>query len=152
MPVKKSISARHQRTRQDHAQETAEDYAEAVDDLVRTLGRCRVTDLAKRFAVSHVTALRTVARLQRDGLVTTEPYGPIELTEQGLAMASAARDRHRVVYAFLIAIGVPEAVAAIDSEGIEHHCSQQTLERMQSFLSSGNRVGPADSSPSPHQS
>jgi len=119
----------HRRTRSDHATETAEDYAEAVADILEEKGTCRVTDLAKRFAVSHVTVHRIVRRLQDEGLVVTEPYQPILLTPKGKRLAAKCRDRQ-------LAIGVDEATAAIDAEGIEHHVSSKTLERFRKFADS----------------
>ena len=124
----------HKRTRDDHATELAEDYVEAIADLVDGEGACRLVDLAAHFGVSHVTANRTVARLQRDGLVMTEPYAPIELTVEGSRLAKASRRRHEIVYRFLLALGVTEKTAAADSKGIEHHVSPETLRKMQQFL------------------
>ena len=118
----------HRRTRNDHAQETAEDYVEAIDELQSGQGRCRVVDLARRFDVTHVTVTKVVARLKREGLVTSEPYGPLELTAAGRQLAAKSRRTHEIVYQFLRAIGVSEQTAAIDTEGIEHHVSRQTLE------------------------
>jgi DtxR family transcriptional regulator, manganese transport regulator len=122
------FSDRHRRTRSDHAQETAEDYVEAIDQLHAEQGRCRVVDLARRFDVSHVTVTKVIARLKREGLVTSQPYGPLELTEAGRQLAAKSRRTHEIVFQFLRAIGVGEQTAAIDTEGIEHHVSRQTLE------------------------
>ena len=128
MSQSRAFSDRHRRTRNDHAQETAEDYVEAIDELRGELGRCRVVDLARRFDVSHVTVTKVITRLKREGLVTSEPYGPVELTDSGRQLAAKSRRRHEVVYQFLRAIGVGEQTAAIDTEGIEHHVSRQTLD------------------------
>lgn len=128
----------HQRTRLDHASETAEDYVEAIAEVVARSGSCRVKDLAERFGVSHVTVVRTVGRLEDSGLVSTEPYKPIELTATGKRLAKACRERHEVVYRFLLAIGVPEKVAAVDSEGLEHHVSKATLDRFRAIADSSN--------------
>ncbi len=125
----------HSRIRSDHATEVAEDYVEAIAEIAATAGSCRAVDLAKLFAVSHVTVNRTVGRLVRDGFVATEPYGPIELTAKGKRLARQSRERHEVVLQFLISIGVSEATAATDSEGIEHHVSAETLKAMRTFLS-----------------
>lgn len=127
----------HERTRRDHSTETAEDYVEAVAELIARHGTCRVIDLAERFGVSHVTVIRVVQRLERDGLVATEPYKPIELTAKGRRLAKHCRERHEIVYRFLLAIGVDPATAAIDSEGIEHHVSPETLERLREITESG---------------
>lgn len=122
------------RTRNDHAQETAEDYVEAVADLLDEKGVCRSSDLAKKFAVSHVTVHRIVTRLHQEGWLETEPYRPIELTAKGKRLAKKSRRRHEVVYNFLVAIGVEAEVAAIDTEGIEHHVSGQTLDRFEQAM------------------
>lgn len=126
----KLIANPHRRTRTDHATETAEDYVEAVDDLLAQAGQCRVSDLAKKFAVSHVTVHRIVNRLQSEGYLETEPYRPITLTKKGKKLAESSRHRHEIVLNFLIAIGVDKKTANIDAEGIEHHVSPQTLDKL----------------------
>ena len=95
---------------------------------------CRLVDLAEHFGVSHVTANRTVARLQKEGLLSTEPYQPIELTAKGKRLASKCRERHEIVYQFLVSIGIDSKTAAIDAEGIEHHVSPKTLKRFQELV------------------
>lgn len=127
-------SERHRRTRNDHATETAEDYVEAIAEFESQAGSCRLVDLAKRFGVSHVTANRIVARLERDGLVQTAPYKPIQLTPKGKKLATRCRKRHETVLQFLLCIGVDKATAEIDAEGIEHHVSSTTLERFQRLI------------------
>lgn len=124
----------HSRIRQDHASETAEDYVEAIARLIDEQGRCRVVDLATRFGISHVTVTKTVARLAKEGLVITQPYGPLTLTETGARMAAESQKRHEIVYEFLLAIGVSVATAADDAEGIEHHVSAETLKCFRKYL------------------
>lgn len=126
----------HQRTRDDHATEIAEDYVEAVAEIIANLGQCRVKDLAERFRVSHVTASRTVGRLQKTGLVITARHAPIELTVEGTELAKRCQHRHEIVYRFLLALRISPTTAAVDTEGIEHHVSEETLQRMEEFLSS----------------
>jgi DtxR family manganese transport transcriptional regulator len=130
-----SSSESHRRTRLDHAAETAEDYVEAVADILDRRETCRVTDLAERFAVSHVTVHRIVERLKNEGLIAAEPYKPVTLTPNGRRLAAKCRKRHEIVYRFLLAIGVNEQTAAIDAEGIEHHVSPTTLQRFAAFAS-----------------
>lgn len=132
---------RHRRIRSDHATELAEDYVEAIAEILSQQGTCRGTDLAQRFGVSHVTVNRAVGRLKRDGYVQTEPYAPVTLTAKGRKMAREAAERHEVVLKFLLALGVSPEVAVVDSEGIEHHCSRETLQQMQMFTSKGHSTG-----------
>lgn len=63
-----------------------------------------------------------------------EPYRSIFLTEEGKSLAEHARERHDLVLRFLLALGVPQEVADVDAEGIEHHVSAQTLDAMRRFV------------------
>lgn len=134
MKSTRSRQNQHSRTRSDHATELAEDYVEAIAEIIEQNGTCRAVDLVKQFQVSHVTVNRTIGRLQRDGYVHSDPYGPIELTDEGRRLAKASHERHQIVFEFLKALGVSDAVAASDSEGIEHHVSPATLKAMQNFV------------------
>ena len=117
-------------TRAAHADEIAEDYVEAIADVIRESGECRVRDLAPMMGVSHVTVVRTIKRLVEQGLVETERSRPIRLTPRGKLLAQRSRHRHQVVLGFLLAIGVPSRQAQIDAEGIEHHASDATIRAM----------------------
>lgn len=116
-----------QHTRREHALETAEDYVEAIADLSASQGEARVVDLARRLGVTHVTVNRTLARLQREGYVSVQPYRAIFLTDSGRTLAAECHHRHGIVVAFLRSLGIPEKAAEIDAEGIEHHVSPATL-------------------------
>ncbi|MCH2137157.1 MAG: manganese-binding transcriptional regulator MntR [Phycisphaerales bacterium] len=122
------------KTRSDHATETAEDYVEAIAEILFRQPQCRVKDLARFMEVSHVTVTRTLQRLTAEGLVDKAPYGPCVLTESGRRMARHSRQRHEIVLAFLRSIGVPEAEAMQDAEGMEHHVGRATLAAMQRHL------------------
>ncbi len=98
-----------------------------IAELIDKTGEARLTDLARGLSVTHVTANRTIKRLQRKGLVTSQPYRSIFLTTDGRSLAKESRDRHETVVRFLMALGVPAAVAESDAEGIEHHVSRETL-------------------------
>lgn len=123
----------HRKTRQARSEEIGQDYVEVIDELIRGTGEARVVDIARAFGVTHVTVNRTVARLQKQGLVTAQRYRSIFLTEAGQKLAAKMRRRHRVVLKFLLALGIDEGVAVIDAEGIEHHVSEQTLRAFELF-------------------
>ncbi|MFO0916066.1 MAG: manganese-binding transcriptional regulator MntR [Pirellulales bacterium] len=131
--------APQRRTRSDHANETAEDYVEAIAAVIADTGTCRVADLARWFGVSHVTVTKIVQRLQAEGLVETAPYRPLKLTTKGTRLAAKSRRRHEIVYQFLLALGLDERTAAVDAEGIEHHVSPATLETFAKFLAENPR-------------
>jgi DtxR family manganese transport transcriptional regulator len=126
-------------TRREHASELAEDYVEAIADLVAETGEARVVDLSKRLGVTHVTVNRSIIRLQKAGLVTARPYRAIFLTDRGRDLAAACKSRHKTVVEFLCALGIPERVAERDAEGIEHHVSLETLAAFRSELRNHRR-------------
>ena len=126
-------------TRREHANEIAEDYVEAIADLVTETGEARVVDLARRLGVTHVTVIRTIARLQKAGFVTAKPYRAIFLTEKGSALAATCKIRHETVVAFLRSLGIHENVAELDAEGIEHHVSPETLAAFRTALRNHRR-------------
>jgi len=122
------------KVRADHASETAQDYVEAVSDIVHRHGVCRVKHLVEHMGVSHVTVSRIISRLQDEQFVETEHHRPIRLTAKGERLAAASRRRHEIVLQFLLALGVPESEAGSDAEGIEHHVGSATLQSMEQFL------------------
>ena len=122
------------RSRRDRAVEIAQDYVEAIADLTLSQGEARVTDLARRLGVTHVTVNRTLARLQRAGHVSTKPYRAIFLTDAGRKLAEECKRRHETVVAFLRSLGISEKAAELDAEGIEHHVSPETLAAFERLL------------------
>ncbi|RYG48853.1 manganese-binding transcriptional regulator MntR [bacterium] len=129
-----ATAARFQRTREDHARELAEDYVEMVRALIAETGEARAVDMAERLGVSPVTVGKTLKRLQKEGLVTFQPYRSIFLTEEGQILAETSEARHLVVRDVLLKLGVDPEIAETDAEGIEHHVSKETLQAFARFL------------------
>ncbi len=127
--------------RQAHLMESTEDYVELIDDLISTRGEARLVEIAERLGISQPSASKTIARLQREGYVTSEPYRSIFLTPRGKSLADTARERHDLVYRFLLCIGVSEETAKIDSEGVEHHVSKETLDKFRLIIAERDVAG-----------
>lgn len=125
---------RFARAREAQAVALLEDYVEMIGDLIAELGEARVADIAERMGVAQPTATKAVARLKREGLATSRPYRGVFLTEEGAELADRVRARHRTVVELLVAVGVPEEVAELDAEGIEHHVSDEALAAFEVFL------------------
>lgn len=134
LPSEQAQARRFAKARRAQSQAILEDYAELISDLIAASGEARATDIARRLGVSHATAIKTLARLKREGLATSKPYRGVFLTEAGEAVAARARARHRLVVDLLVRVGVPAAQAELDAEGIEHHVSDAALEAFARFL------------------
>jgi DtxR family manganese transport transcriptional regulator len=117
----------HQQEREDHRLALVHDYVQVIADLIDEEGEARIVDIAARFGVSHVTALKNVERLQREDLAETKPRRAVFLTDAGWELVKRLRHRYDVVVQFLMSLGIPEDVAHADAEGIEHHVSDETL-------------------------
>jgi len=104
-----------------------EDYVELISDLLSEGQEARQVDIAGRLGVSQPTVAKMLARLATEGYVTQKPYRGVFLTPAGQEMADKARHRHRIVEAFLLALGVSEENARVDSEGVEHYVGSETL-------------------------
>lgn len=128
-------SARHhQRVRKQHQRELVQDYVEAIFSMSQEAAAVRVVDLQAVFGVSHVTVIRTLGRLEERGYLRRPQRGQIELTASGREVAKQSYERHQLVTSFLLKLGVSEASAAADAEGIEHHLGTETLEAMRRFV------------------
>lgn len=127
-------AARFEKLREEHQTETAEDYVELIADLIDFQGEARVVDLAERFGVSHATVNKIITRLKKEGLVNSQPYRSLFLTDEGRELAEQCRARHELVVNFLKALGISDETADLDAEGIEHHVSKETLDAFKTFI------------------
>jgi DtxR family transcriptional regulator, manganese transport regulator len=140
LPAEPIQARRFRKTRSAQSAALHEDYVELIADLLATSGEARPTDVARRLGVSHVTAIKTISRLKREGLATGRPYRGIFLTDEGRKLAMRVRARHRLVVDVLLAMGVPAEAAEADAEGVEHYVSETTLKAFAEFLRTHTRV------------
>ena len=134
LPAEPTQALRFGKARSERSTALLEDYVELIADLLASNGEARTVDIARRLGVTHTTAVKSLARLKREGLATSRPYRGIFLTESGRILADRVRARHRLVVDLLMAVGVPREAAESDAEGMEHHASEATLEAFGRFL------------------
>ncbi|GBR04851.1 transcriptional regulator MntR [Acetobacter oeni] len=137
MPDAQTQSEGFRATRVARQNVLVEDYLELISDLLTEGSEARQVDIAGRLGVSQPTVAKMFARLAADGLVTQKPYRGVFLTSAGQRVADEARRRHRVVEAFLLALGVSRENALIDAEGVEHYVGEETLTLFQTAIDSG---------------
>ena len=134
LPAESVQAERFEKARSAQASAVLEDYVELINDLLSLQGEARPTDIARRLGVSHATAIKSIARLKREGLATSKLYRGVFLTPRGVDLAARVRSRHRLVVDLLVALGVPQHNAELDAEGIEHHVSDTALAAFARFL------------------
>jgi Mn-dependent DtxR family transcriptional regulator len=113
---------------------SAEDYLERIHELIETKGYARVSDIAALLSLTRPTVSIMVQRLSRDGYLAYEKYRGLTLTPRGAEVARRIRTRHVLLTEFLGMLGLDRAVVSRDVEGIEHHVSQETLERLEMLV------------------
>ena len=113
--------------------ELLEDYVEAINEILNKKGSVKNIDLCKYFGVTNATVSKNIKRLIKAKLVESEKYKNIFLTLQGKKLAEKTNTRHEILFNFLTKLGVPRKIAEIDSEGMEHHISKETLNIMKKF-------------------
>ncbi len=119
--------------REAHRRELIDDYVELISDLIHEFGEARQVDMAARLGVSQPTVAKMLKKLACSGLVEQVPYRGVFLTPEGEILAEQSRERHNIVENFLLALGVSSETAHRDSEGIEHHVSEETLAIFKAF-------------------
>jgi len=116
--------------------ELLEDYVEAIHEISSSKKSVKNVDLCSFFGVSNATVNKNIKRLIKAKLVTSEKYKSIFLTSSGKKLAEKSNARHQIVFDFLRKMGVSKKTAEEDSEGMEHHISDETLKLMKSFIKS----------------
>jgi DtxR family manganese transport transcriptional regulator len=135
IPAAKRQAAALRHTREARRSALAEDYERLIADLSASRGRpVRAVDLIGRLGVAQPTVAKVLARLRREGLISSEARAELRLTQRGRALAFASKKRHQIVLAFLLRLGVPQEVAERDAEGLEHHMSEATLSALETFI------------------
>lgn len=107
-----------------------EDYIELIFNLIQTKGYARVTDLAETLEVHPSSVTKMVQKLDRDEYVHYEKYRGFVLTDKGTKVGKRLLFRHELLEEFLEIIGVETDRIYDDVEGIEHHLSWNSIDRI----------------------
>ncbi len=117
-----------------HLQESGEMYLETILVLSQKSDAVRSLDVAEYMGFSKPSVSRAVGLLKSGGYITVDREGYLSLTKEGLEIAQKIYDRHKLLTAFLINIGVDEKTAAEDACKMEHDISDLTYEAIKNHL------------------
>ena len=107
--------------------ESAEMYLETIYQLSLDSRAVRSIDVAEALGYSRPSVSRAVGLLKRAGYVEVDGDGFLKLTEQGRQTAQSVYERHTILTAALMALGVDRETATEDACKIEHVISEKTL-------------------------
>lgn len=115
--------------------ESGEDYLETILILHKRTGFVRSIDVANELGYSKPSISRAMGILKSYGYIKVEPGGQIILTESGKTKAESVYGRHVLLRKFLHeTLGVSEENAEEDACRIEHILSEETYEKLKSFI------------------
>lgn len=114
--------------------QSLEDYLEKIHMLHLSKGFARLKDIASELGVKAPSAVRAMHELKTLGYVEQEPYGGVNLTKSGLAVAKSVFGRHTLLKSFLMQLGVSAENANEDACSIEHVLSSETLDKIELFV------------------
>ena len=108
--------------------ESGEDYLETILMLKQRLGVVRSIDIVREMNFSKPSVSIAMKRFRENGYIQVDSEGYITLTEKGKQIAQRIYERHMVIAAVLMALGVDEATAYQDACRMEHDLSEKSYQ------------------------
>lgn len=109
-------------------QESGEMYLETIYVLSLTSDRVRAIDVGEYMGFSKPSVSRALGLLKNGGYVMTDGNGYLKLTPAGKEVAQKIYERHEILTAFLVGLGIDEEIASHDACKIEHVISDESFE------------------------
>ncbi|HEX7065085.1 MAG TPA: transcriptional regulator MntR [Bacillales bacterium] len=107
-----------------------EDYIERIYLLIEAKGYARVSDIAEDLEVHPSSVTKMIKKLDQDHYLIYEKYRGFMLTPKGKKLGKRLVFRHELLEDFLNVIGVSKENIYKDVEGIEHHLSWDSIDRI----------------------
>jgi Mn-dependent DtxR family transcriptional regulator len=107
--------------------ESVENYLEAILILTEKHHRIRSVDIANYMNFSKPTVSVAMKQLRENGYIIMSQDNYIQLTGRGLEIAEHIYERHRIISAILIDLGIDEETAYADACKIEHDISDTSF-------------------------
>lgn len=114
--------------------QSAEDYLESILVLQEQCGQVRSIDIVNRLGYSKPSVSIAMKKLRESGYISMSPDGLITLNDSGLEVARKVYSRHQIITELFCMMGVSEETAAEDACRVEHDLSQETFERIRTFV------------------
>lgn len=115
-------------------QESGEMYLETIYVLQSKKPFVRSIDIATEMNFSKPSISRAMGILKNNGYLTIASDGKITLTDEGLRIAEKTYERHNVLTAAFIKIGVDAKTAEDDACRVEHVISDETFNAIKRFM------------------
>lgn len=114
--------------------ESGENYLETILILKNKGLDIRSIDIVHEMSLSKPSVSRAVGILKNGGFIEVDNDGYITLTKDGSEVANRIYERHQVLTAWLVGLGVNEKTAAEDACRLEHDISDESFQKLKEHL------------------
>lgn len=114
--------------------ESAENYLETILMLSKKLPVVRSVDIATELGFKKSSVSIAMKNLREKKHITVTDAGYIYLTDSGREIAEMIYERHELLSAWLIRLGVPADIATNDACKIEHVISKESFEAIKKHV------------------
>ncbi|WP_073076756.1 metal-dependent transcriptional regulator [Sporobacter termitidis] len=111
-----------------------ENYLKTILRLKQEKCVVRAIDIATEMNLSRPSVSTALRVLAQEDYIRLDDNRYIDFTPQGLAAALKVQERYDTLYAFLLSLGVSEAVAALDAGRMEHAISDESFSRFKELV------------------
>ncbi len=115
-------------------QESGEMYLETILILSEKKNDVRSIDICEEMGFSKPSISRAIHLLENGGYLSIDGNGYITLTDVGHEIAEKIYERHKVLTALFVGIGVDEDTASEDACRIEHVISDKTFQAIKKHM------------------
>lgn len=115
--------------------ESAEMYLETIYVLSQSGRNVRSVDVAETLGYSRPSVSRAVSLLKKEGYLASNEESGLTLTEKGREVGEKIFERHTILTAALVALGVDRQTASEDACRIEHIISDKTFAAVKAHMS-----------------
>ena len=114
--------------------ESAENYLETILILSKKLPVVRSVDIANELDFKKSSVSVAMKNLREKEQITVTDAGFIYLTDSGREIAEMIYERHQLLSAWLIRLGVPEDIANEDACKMEHVISTESFDAIKKHV------------------
>lgn len=115
---------------------TVEEYIEVIYLLQNEKEYAHTTDIATKMSIKPSSVTEILQKLGTNGFIEYHCYKGARLTKKGERIANELETKHHAIAEFLLILGVDKENAETDACEIEHHVSDETIERILQFVKS----------------
>ncbi len=115
-------------------QESGEMYLETILILEGEREFVRAIDIVEKMNFSKPSVSKALSKLKNDNYITIDENLHITLSSTGREIAEKIYERHQIITAMLVSLGVDKKTATADACKIEHDISDSTFEAIKNHI------------------